>query len=99
VTKATTSVKTNIDLAPTEAIVDVFCVYGVDTYGCVKTGTGVMVNGTVKSDPRNGGKPTFYDLFCTLDQARDLHASLGKLLERVDQLARAAARDPVEVTK
>ncbi len=71
---------TNAALGPREVIVDTINVYDSGSFGCQKTGADVMVSGCVRADPRRDGQPSFYDLFLTTEQARALHAALGKVL-------------------
>lgn len=71
---------TNAALSASDAIVDGIQAYGPSCFGCLSTGAFCMVSGMVTNDPRMDGNPTFYDLFCTREQAEMLLKDLQKIL-------------------
>jgi len=70
---------TNEHLMSNEAIPDHIIVYGSNVHGCVKTERQVMITFTVKQDPRQQGRASFYDMFLTTEQAAKLVEDLKAL--------------------
>lgn len=78
------TVETNASLSLTEVIPDAIDVK-TGVWGCERTGTDIMVTGTVQSDPRQKGEPPFYDLFLSRELARELHRRLGEEIDHFDK--------------
>jgi hypothetical protein len=78
---------TNADLQPKEGmprdvemIADYVAVFGSACNGCQKTGTDVMLVGTVRSDPRREDDSSYVTLFLSKKEAKELYQKLRKVL-------------------